>query len=244
MEIYPAIDLREGQCVRLYQGDFTQMTHYHAEPLFIAQDFAEKGAKCLHVVDLDAAKNPSLSQKNLIKRLVRDTQLSYQIGGGIRELEQLNDYFAAGAKRMVIGSIAVMQPQVVKHWLQEFGRERLVLALDVRYVDAELRVALHGWQDYASVDVLELLGQYYDWGILHVLCTDIACDGALTGPNFSLYQQLLTKFPGLQLQASGGIRNLADLEQLKDLGVAAAIVGRALYEEKIDLETIMKELAC
>jgi phosphoribosylformimino-5-aminoimidazole carboxamide ribotide isomerase len=236
MIIYPAIDCREGHCVRLYQGDYQQEIIYGNSPVEIANAFAAEGATWLHLVDLDSAKNLSNSQTTLIKRLIKEVPLSVQVGGGIRTIDQIEAYFESGAARVVIGSLAVTSPAIVQTWLQRFDAEQLVLAFDVTFdLNNQPRVMTHAWQQTSQYFLFELISTYVTQGLKHVLCTDISRDGTLTGPNIRLYQALAKQFPALNIQASGGIRALKDFTNLKQMGVAGAITGRALYEKKFSL---------
>lgn len=242
MIIYPAIDLRGGRVVRLTEGRFDQEKSYSDAPLAVARGFAADGATWLHVVDLDGARDPAMRQNSLVARLARDSGLRVQTGGGIRAAAQVEVLFAAGAERVIVGSLAVTKPALVATWLERFGSERIVLALDGR-ADASgaYRLATAGWQETSKLTIADLIVRFLPHGLRHVLCTDIGRDGKLTGPNTALYTELRTRFPAIQLQASGGVSSLADLQQLKKTHLAGAIVGRALYENKFALS---EALAC
>ena len=242
MIIYPAIDLRGGRVVRLTEGKFDQEKSYGDDPLAVARGFHAAGAAWLHVVDLDGAKDPARRQIALVERLARESGLRMQTGGGIRDEAQIAALLAAGAERVIVGSLAVKDPALVKGWLKKFGPDRLILSPDVR-LDATgtPRIAAAGWQESTGVALDDFLRDFLAAGLVHVLCTDISRDGKLTGPNTALYVELLRKFPALQLQASGGVSSLADLRALKAAGAPGAIVGRALYEGKF---TLPEALAC
>ena len=242
MIIYPAIDLRGGRVVRLTEGRFDQEKSYGDNPLAVARGFAADGAQWLHVVDLDGAKDPAKRQTTLVARLARESALRVQTGGGIRNAAQVEALLAAGAERVIVGSLAVTKPKLVASWLEKFGSEKLVLALDAR-ADASgaFRLATAGWQETSELTVADLIVRYLPHGLRHVLCTDISRDGKLTGPNAALYTELRTRFPALQIQASGGVSSLDDLRELKASHLAGAIVGRALYENKFSLP---EALAC
>ena len=241
MIIYPAIDCREGKCVRLYQGDYQQQTIYSDSPIDTANAFADQGAEWLHVVDLDGAKNPEKNQSDLMKNLIQQSSLSIQIGGGVRSKQQIEYYLNAGAKRVIIGSLAVQQPDLVSNWLQQYGSEKIVLALDVLLDEnQQARVAYNAWQSINPMSLDELIQQYRNVGLKHVLCTDIAKDGTMKGPNIQLYVSLKKQFPLLQIQASGGIHSLADLQQLRLENINGAITGRALYENKFTLQEALQ----
>ncbi len=242
MIIYPAIDLRSGRVVRLTEGKFDQEKSYGDDPLAVAKDFAASGATWLHVVDLDGAKDPAKRQTSLVEKIARGSGLRMQTGGGIRDESQIAALLAAGARRVIVGSLAAKQPELVRGWLKKFGPESIILSPDVR-LDAggTPRVAAAGWQESTGVALDDFLNGFLPAGLVHILCTDISRDGKLTGPNSALYAQLVKKFPTLQIQASGGVSSLDDLRVLKTTGSAGAIVGRALYEKKF---TLKEALAC
>jgi len=235
MIIYPAIDIRDGKCVRLYQGNFASETIYSNSPCETAKQFLDKGASWLHLVDLDGAKNPAANQARLIKALLEDIPINIQIGGGIRTQSQMDSYFAAGARRVVIGSLAIDSPKRVETWLKDYGSERIALAFDVSFAGKKPIVMTQAWQKSTGVELFEVVSHFLNSGVKTILCTDISRDGALNGPNIDLYQQLITRFPELEIQASGGISQLDDLRRLKNIKLSAAIMGRALYEKKFDL---------
>jgi len=242
MIIYPAIDLRGGRVVRLTEGKFDQEKTYGDDPLAVAKDFAVSGATWLHVVDLDGAKDPAKRQTALVEQIVRGSGLRMQTGGGIRDESQIAALLAAGAQRVIVGSLAAKQPGLVRGWLKKFGAEKIILSPDVRLdVDGTPRVAAAGWQESTGVALDDFLNGFLAAGLVHILCTDISRDGKLTGPNSALYARLVKKFPTLQIQASGGVSSLDDLRVLKTTGSAGAIVGRALYEKKF---TLKEALAC
>ena len=239
MKIYPAMDLLNGECVRLYQGDYQQKTTYGNDPISVAQGFQQAGATWLHVVDLQGAKDPAQRQLPLIKRLVQETDLAIQTGGGIRTQQQIDDLLAQGAQRVMIGSLAVQDPATVKQWLQTYG-EKLVLTLDVRLDEQGVaRVATHGWQETSGMQLFDLIDDYLAVGLANVLCTDIACDGTLAGPNLDLYQQLLTRYPALHIIASGGVSSVQDLDVLRAMYMPGVVIGKALYEERFALEDVL-----
>jgi phosphoribosylformimino-5-aminoimidazole carboxamide ribotide isomerase len=242
MIIYPAIDLRGGRVVRLTEGKFDQEKTYGDDPLAVAKDFAASGATWLHVVDLDGAKDPTKRQTALVEQIARGSGLRMQTGGGIRDESQIAALLAAGAQRVIVGSLAAKQPELVRGWLKKFGAEKIILSPDVRLdADGIPRVAAAGWQESTGVALDDFLNGFLAAGLVHILCTDISRDGKLTGPNSALYGQLAKKFPTLQIQASGGVSSLDDLRVLKTTGSAGAIVGRALYEKKF---TLKEALAC
>lgn len=236
MIIYPAIDLRGGRVVRLTEGRFDQEKSYGDDPFAVAKDFAASGATWLHVVDLDGAKDPARRQTALVEKIARGSGLRMQTGGGIRDESQIAALLAAGAQRVIVGSLAAKQPELVRGWLKIFGAEKIILSPDVRLdADGTPRVAAAGWQESTGVALDDFLNGFLAAGLVHILCTDISRDGKLTGPNSALYARLVKKFPTLQIQASGGVSSLDDLRVLKTTGSAGAIVGRALYEKKFTL---------
>jgi phosphoribosylformimino-5-aminoimidazole carboxamide ribotide isomerase len=237
MIIYPAIDLRGGRVVRLTEGKFDQEKSYGDDPLAVAKDFAASGATWLHVVDLDGAKDPAKRQTALVEKIARGSGLRMQTGGGIRDESQIAALLAAGARRVIVGSLAAKQPELVRGWLKKFDAESIILSPDVRLdADGIPRVAAAGWQESTGVALDDFLNGFLPAGLVHILCTDISRDGKLTGPNTALYAQLVKKFPTLQIQASGGVSSIDDLRVLKTTGSAGAIVGRALYEKKFTLK--------
>lgn len=240
MKIIPAIDLQGGQCVRLFQGDFKQTTQYSNDPVAVARRFAKMRTESLHIVDLDGARSGTQSNREIIAAIAADSGMSVQVGGGIRARETVNEWLAAGVSRCVIGSLAITDPDTVKSWIVEFGGEHIVLALDVNIDRAGVPlITTHGWTRGSDTSVYECIETYRDLGLRHVLCTDVSRDGALAGPNIKLYTKIMESFPELQLQASGGVRDIQDLEALRDCGIPAAITGRALLDGKITTEEVV-----
>jgi phosphoribosylformimino-5-aminoimidazole carboxamide ribotide isomerase len=243
MNIIPSIDLQDGQCVRLKKGKFDQVTYYGDDPIQVAQRYQAQGARYLHVVDLDGAKQGKLSQLNAICRLKNATQLFIQVGGGIKERSTIETLLSLGIHRLVLGSIAVNDPSYTKALIDEFGVDTWVLALDVEVQpDAVPLVMTHGWQQKSSIHLWDLLNDYAQVGIKHVLCTDIDKDGMLQGPNVNLYQQCQKRYPHIHFQASGGVSSLEDLQTLKESGIASVIVGKALLDGQFTLEEAIKEV--
>lgn len=235
--IIPALDLIEGHIVRLYQGDYQKVTPYNIDPFEQFSHYQKSGANVLHLVDLSGAKDPNARQLPLITQLIKSTSAHIQVGGGVRQKSDVKDLLDAGAMRVVIGSLAVKDPKMVKGWIQEFGKERIVLALDVHINEnGERLVAVSGWQENSGVTLEALLEDHLRVGLKHVLCTDISKDGTLSGSNVSLYKSVCKAYPQIQWQSSGGIGSLGDIEALKGLGVSGVIVGRALLQEKFTLK--------
>ena len=239
--LYPAIDVRGGGVVRLRQGDYAQETRYAAEPLALARGYARQGARWLHLVDLDAARDGGYALRALVGDL-RRAGLCVQTGGGIRSEADVEAIFSAGAERVVVGSLAVREPSRVAGWLQRFGADRMVVALDTRRDgDGCWRLPSHGWTRHAE-GTLEALADFYRAaGLRHLLCTDIGRDGMLAGPNQALYRMLCARLPGVAVQASGGVRDRADLDRLRAAGCGGAVLGKALLEGVL---TLPEAMAC
>ena len=241
MLLIPAIDLRGGRVVRLYQGDFGAETRYEYSPRELLDKYRALGAPWVHVVDLDGARDGVLANREVILDLVAQSGLKLQVGGGIRSAEVIEDLISSGVERVVVGSAAVERPDGVMGWSSHFGVDRICLALDVRHDDkGEPQVRTRGWKSATAISLWEALGLYPAAAVRHVLCTDIERDGALTGPNLHLYRDAVGRFPCIAWQASGGVRDAADLQALAKIGVAAEASGKALLEERIrpeDLES-------
>ena len=242
--VYPAIDVRGGAVVRLRQGDYARETRYPTTPLALAQQYARQGAQWLHLVDLDAARSGGHGLGGLVAGIKATTSLRVQVGGGVRSASDVEAILAAGADRVVVGSVAIRQPALAGAWLETFGPERLVFALDARR-DAQGRWTLpsHGWTEGSGVSLEALLARHVGHGLRHLLCTDIARDGMLGGLNMALYQWLLETAPAIRLQASGGVRGVADVLVARAAGCAGVIVGKALLEGDCMLAEVLCEPA-
>jgi phosphoribosylformimino-5-aminoimidazole carboxamide ribotide isomerase len=236
MILIPALDIFAGRIVRLEKGDFSKVSYFRDNPEVRIQGLRHEGAKLIHLVDLSGARNPAERQSALITRLARKFPGMLQIGGGIRTWNDLASLIMAGAERVVIGSLAIEQPSVVKEALAEFGSNRICLALDVKMDDGQYHVMTRGWLHNSRHSLEQAVAAWSSLGIQHFLCTDISRDGMMRGPSLALYRHLVSLFPQISLQASGGVANLEDLKQLRDEGVAAAIVGRSLLMGKIDIK--------
>lgn len=229
--IIPAIDLIDGGVVRLQQGDYARCDRFDADPIERFQTYAAEGAKVLHLVDLTGAKDPTKRQLALIAKMVKSVDVPVQTGGGIRSEADVEALLASGVERVVVGSVAVREPQRVAEWFRRYGADHIVLALDVRIDETGRKeVAVSGWQEGSGRQLEELIDFYRQVGLKHVLCTDIACDGMMGGSNVVLYREITSKYPDVQFQASGGIGRLNDIENLKGSGVSGVIVGRALLQ--------------
>jgi phosphoribosylformimino-5-aminoimidazole carboxamide ribotide isomerase len=232
--LIPAIDLRNGRCVRLLKGDFAAETRYEFEPHELLQRYRDIGATWLHVVDLDGARDGTLANRSIVVSLASQTAVKIQVGGGVRSAAVIDDLLRNGVSRVVIGSLAVEQPQEVIGWLNRFGPARLCLAFDVKNDDAGVpRVRTRGWTQGGQLSLWQALEPFLEHGLQHLLCTDIDRDGALTGPSLELYREALRRHPQIAWQASGGVRDAADLAALAQLGMAAAVSGKALLEERM-----------
>ncbi len=238
----PAIDLIDGEVVRLFQGDYQQKTQYQYTAKERQDAYAKAGATVMHFVDLDGAKDSTKRQLSLLKTLVKHDSMTIQVGGGVRCKADVQQLLSLGADRIVIGSLAIKEPALVQQWLTEFGGEHIVLALDVK-IDASGNKTLptHGWIKDSGVNLESLLDDYIAAGLIHVLCTDISKDGTLSGSNVEMYQELCQQYPSIKWQASGGIGSLADIKALIPTGVDGVILGRSLLEGKFTLE---EAIAC
>lgn len=238
MYLIPAIDLRDGRCVRLLKGDFAQETRYAVDPVELAAQYRALGAQWLHVVDLDGAKRGEPVNLAVIRRMQETAGVSVQLGGGIRTRASLEQALEV-AERAVIGSLAVSDPELVAGWIAELGSERLTLALDVRLgTDGTPLIATHGWTRASTLTLAGAIERFSAAGLRHVLCTDIDRDGALSGPNVALYRECAARWPTIAFQASGGVRDAADLAALTATGVAATVSGKALLEGRLKPEEI------
>jgi phosphoribosylformimino-5-aminoimidazole carboxamide ribotide isomerase len=234
---YPAIDVRDGRVVRLQQGDYDRETRYAGDPFAVAMRYADAGARWLHLVDLDAARAGGYTLGPLLQKIADDGRLQVQTGGGVRDETAVAMMLEQGASRVVIGSLAVRDPALVEGWLQRYGAERITIALDTRQDEAGVwQLPIHGWTERAELDLDACLRRYRDAGAHHLLCTDIARDGMMRGPNIELYRMIVTRNEGFQLQASGGVRDVADIVAARDAGCAGAVLGRSLLEGGMAIE--------
>ena len=240
--IFPAIDLMDGRCVRLYKGDFNQRTDYDISPVEMARQFKNEGAEWLHIVDLDGAKRKSAEQTDLIIEIAKETRLKVQTGGGLREFQTIQRLLENGIERVVIGSLALSNPQMVRFWMSELGPEKIVLALDVTIgEDGVPYPTRHGWTETGDQSLWTVLENYGSAGLKTILVTDIAKDGVLAGANTELYEAIRRNYPDLDLVTSGGVGSLDDVLALKKLVPHGIIIGKALYEGKF---TVTEAIAC
>lgn len=234
MRIIPAIDIIDGSCVRLTQGDYTQKKIYNENPLDVARAFESSGLQYLHLIDLDGAKAGKVTNWKVIEAITSGTDLIVDFGGGIKTDEEVARLFDFGVAQINIGSIAVTNPDKITEWIEKFGTEKVILSADVK----DEKIAISGWQENSLISITDFLREYVKKGVEYVTCTDIGTDGMLTGPNMDLYKKILLSFPQLNLIASGGVSNIDDLYELKQIGVDGVIVGKAIYEERIRLDEL------
>jgi phosphoribosylformimino-5-aminoimidazole carboxamide ribotide isomerase len=235
MKIIPAIDVINGQCVRLTQGNYDQKTIYNDDPLIVAKSFERIGLSDLHLVDLDGAKSGQVTNWEAIERLAKETSLAIDFGGGVKTDVEIERLLSLGVRQVNVGSVAVKDTHKMQAWIEKFGNDRIILSADVKH----MKVAVSGWQQTSTTSVFDLIGEYEEFNIRYVTCTDVACDGMLEGPNFELYKKIRAQFPQIHLIASGGVRSTEDIRELKNLGLYGVIVGKALYEGAIAPEQLM-----
>ncbi len=230
MLIFPAIDLYEGKAVRLYKGDYAQMTVYHEEPLAVARDFAAAGATCLHVVDLEGARSGETPNIDTVAALAKESGLFTEVGGGIRSMEVVDRYLSVGVGRVILGTAAVKDEAFLKAALAKYG-DRIAVGVDIK----DGFVAIKGWTEKSSLDAMDFCARMESLGVKTIICTDISKDGAMKGANHALYRTLSERF-GVQVIASGGVSSMEDVEKLAALGIYGAIIGKAYYIGAIDLK--------
>ena len=234
MEIIPAIDIIDGKCVRLTKGDFEKKIIYHDEPLEVAKNFEGVGIKRLHIVDLDGANWEPLKNLNILESISKNTSLIIDFGGGIKTTENVKSVLDAGAAMVSVGSVTVKDPDLFSQWINDFGADKFLPGADVLHK----KIKIHGWKEDTGIDLFDFINQILLKGIHQIFCTDISKDGMMEGPSTDLYKEILLKFPSLHLIASGGISCFDDLIILKEIGCSGAIVGKAIYEQKITLKQI------
>lgn len=231
MQIIPSFDLLDGKLVRLRQGDFEQKTEYDANPLDLAKELEAAGIKRLHMVDLDGARTGRPANLHILAEVAAHTRLEIDYGGGLRSIPSLKQVWDAGAMLFSVGSVALLAQDEFSAWVEKFGPDRFLVGADVR----DNNLAVHGWAQQTEVSIFDFLVKMRSLGLRTFTVTDIARDGELSGPGLELYRQIIEKFPDIQLVASGGVRDVADLESLREIGCAGAIVGKAFFEGKIPL---------
>jgi phosphoribosylformimino-5-aminoimidazole carboxamide ribotide isomerase len=232
--IIPAIDLIDGKCVRLSQGDYNQKTVYNENPLEVAKMFEDAGIKRLHLVDLDGAKAKHIVNHKILETIASKTKLVIDFGGGLKSDDDLRIAFECGATMVTGGSIAVKDREIFLHWIETYGIEKIILGADAK----DKMIAVSGWQEVSELPILEFIESYTSRGIQKVISTDIARDGMLTGPSIDLYKEIMDRFPTLELIASGGIATMKDIYELDEMGVPGVITGKAIYENRISLDEI------
>ena len=238
IEIIPAIDIIEGRCVRLSQGDYERRKVYDESPVDMAKRYADCGVRRIHVVDLDGAKSSAPKNLKTLERMVVGSGVEIEWGGGIKSEESLRALFDYGAHYAIVGSVAAQQPMLFAEWLTRFGGDRMVLGADVR----EGKVSVNGWQEDLTVTIEELIDGFLPMGLSQVICTDITKDGMLQGPSDELYVELQGRYPSVDFTVSGGVSSMADIERLNEKGLRKVIVGKAIYENRITLKDIERWL--
>ncbi len=236
IELIPAIDIIDGKCVRLSQGDYNTQKIYNENPLEVAKEFEANGIHRLHVVDLDGAKSSHVVNYKVLDIIAGHTSLVIDFGGGIKTDEDLNIAFEYGAQMVTLGSVAAKQPALFKKWLHQYGPKKIILGADVK----ENRISINGWKEESQEELIPFLTDYSQEGIQKVLCTDISRDGMLQGPSIELYKQIMKKFPTMHLIASGGVSNLQDIIDLNEANIPAVVFGKALYEGRITLKDLKR----
>ena len=237
IQLIPAIDIINGQCVRLTKGDYQQKTVYSDSPAEVAKGFEQIGFQRLHVVDLDGAKSKHIVNDAVLRSITETTGLTVDFGGGIKTDDDIRKAFDAGAAMVTVGSIAVQQPELCFEWLEKYGPERIILGADVRHG----KISINGWKEDSDEDLLPFLRKYIDAGIRNVLCTEISKDGTLAGPAIELYRRIMQEYPELHLIASGGVSSIDDIKALDAAGIPAVVFGKAIYEGRIDLQKLIIE---
>lgn len=236
MYIIPAIDIIDGKCVRLTQGDYSQKKVYNEDPLEVAKAFADAGVTRLHLVDLDGARAKHIVNHKVLERIATTTNLHIDFGGGLKKDDDLRIAFECGARQITGGTVAVKDPDLFLSWLERFGPERIILGADVK----NGKIAVSGWQEESQEELLPFLERYLAAGVRYAICTDVSKDGLLAGSAKELYAQIRTEFPDLQLIASGGVTAIDEVEELREMGCFGAIIGKAIYEGKISLKSLFE----
>lgn len=235
--IIPAIDIINGQCVRLTKGDFNQKIVYDNDPVKIAQSFEASGIKRVHIVDLDGAKSGSMKNFSVLEKIAKSTSLEIDYGGGVQSIEDVQNILDAGAKMVTIGSLAVRKPEIIEEWILEFGTDHFLIGIDV--LNNQVKIA--GWQESTQLNVFHFIAQTIALGATKIFCTDIERDGMMQGPSIKLYKEILIEHPELEFIASGGVTTIDDLSELKNMGCAGVIIGKSLYEGNLKLSEILIE---
>lgn len=237
IELIPAIDIIDGQCVRLTKGDYNQKKIYNDDPLTVAKEFEKIGFKRLHMVDLDGARSKHIVNDEILRRVTAETSLIVDFGGGIKSEEDIVKAFESGASMITVGSIAVTQPELFIQWMEKYGPEKMILGADVR----NGMISINGWKKDSQISLLPFLKQYVEAGVKNVLCTEISKDGTLQGPAVTLYKEIMSAYPKLHLIASGGVSHKEDIDELESEGIPAVVFGKAIYEGRINLKELLNE---
>lgn len=237
IELIPAIDIIDGQCVRLTKGDYNQKKVYNDDPLTVAKEFEKIGFKRLHMVDLDGARSKHIVNNEILRRVTAETSLIVDFGGGIKSEEDIVKAFESGASMITVGSIAVTQPELFIQWMEKYGPEKMILGADVR----NGMISINGWKKDSQISLLSFLKQYVEAGVKNVLCTEISKDGTLQGPAVTLYKEIMSAYPKLHLIASGGVSRKEDIDELESEGIPAVVFGKAIYEGRINLKELLNE---
>ena len=237
IELIPAIDIIDGQCVRLTKGDYNQKKVYNEDPLTVAKEFEKIGFKRLHMVDLDGARSKHIVNNEILRRVTAETSLIVDFGGGIKSEEDIVKAFESGASMITVGSIAVTQPELFIQWMEKYGPEKMILGADVR----NGMISINGWKKDSQISLLPFLKQYVEAGVKNVLCTEISKDGTLQGPAVTLYKEIMSAYPKLHLIASGGVSRKEDIDELESEGIPAVVFGKAIYEGRINLKELLNE---
>ena len=237
IELIPAIDIIDGQCVRLTKGDYNLKKVYNDDPLTVAKEFEKIGFKRLHMVDLDGARSKHIVNDEILHRVTAETSLIVDFGGGIKSEEDIVKAFESGASMITVGSIAVTQPELFIQWMEKYGPEKMILGADVR----NGMISINGWKKDSQISLLPFLKQYVEAGVKNVLCTEISKDGTLQGPAVTLYKEIMSAYPKLHLIASGGVSRKEDIDELESEGIPAVVFGKAIYEGRINLKELLNE---
>lgn len=236
IELIPAIDLIDGKCVRLTQGDYSTKKIYNEDPLEVAKIFEDHGIRRLHVVDLDGAREGRIINYRTLERIASRTSLIIDFGGGLKQENDLEIAFESGAQMVTGGSIAVKKPEIFTSWIKKFGSEKIILGADAK----DKKIAISGWEETTDKELIPFIQDYYDKGITKTICTDICKDGMLQGPSIELYQEIREMIPFIYIIASGGVSSIEDIEKLIEAKIPAVIFGKAIYEGKIQLKDLIK----
>ncbi|WP_300729688.1 1-(5-phosphoribosyl)-5-[(5-phosphoribosylamino)methylideneamino]imidazole-4-carboxamide isomerase [uncultured Bacteroides sp.] len=236
IELIPAIDIIDGKCVRLSQGDYDSKKVYNENPVEVAKDFEAHGLRRLHIVDLDGAASHHIINYKVLDQIASRTSLIIDFGGGIKSDDDLSIAFDNGAQMVTVGSVAVKEPELFGKWLTRYGSEKMILGADVK----DNKIAVNGWKEASQMELMPFLQNYTDKGINKVLCTDISCDGMLKGPSIDLYKDIMAAFPDMHLIASGGVSCMDDILKLDEAGIPAVVFGKALYEGRISLDDLSR----